>query len=253
MLCQSKEASRHIVAVLSALDILDCFQTKGSLTMKEIVELTGLTRSRVMRLLGTLESRGYIVCNAENKTFYPGCKLPIIAKAFHKNNWIEVFVQPVLKRLVKDLGESATFYVRDRLDRVTLAREDGRRKIRYVTREGERKPLWHGGAASNILLAYGPHDLVEDVRQFSGNDLSVIESSIHVVRKNGHAVSQADNSTGATCIVAPVFNAEGQLTGALAVSGPSSRMTDEQIKICISGVASAAGLLSERLGHNQAY
>lgn len=251
MLSQSKEAGRHVEAVLSALDILDCFQTHSGLTMKEIIEMTGLTRSRVMRLLGTLEYRGYVVGNPDKKTFHPGIKLPVLAKTFEKNNKVEVLIRPVLKQLAMDIGESATYYVRDGLERVALAREDGSHNIRYVIQEGGRHSLQRGGASSKVLLAFGPPEWFEAVKKASVDDLGGFAESLPQVRSLGYAVSQAENTPGAGSIAAPVFNAEGKLAGALTISGPTSRMTEEQIQEWIGVVTKTAGFLSERLGHSQ--
>jgi IclR family transcriptional regulator, KDG regulon repressor len=248
MLSHSKEALRHVDAVLSALDILDCFQEYPGLTMKEIIDRTGLTRSRVMRLLGTLEIRGYVVSNPENRTFHPGVKLPILAKSFEKNNRVEVLIRPVLKQLAMDSGESATLYVRDGLDRVALAREEGTHGIRYVIREGGRQLLHRGGAASKALLAFGPPDWLDAVIASGGENCHIVVSELETIRKQGYALSQAENTPGAHSIAAPVFNADRKLVGALTISGPVIRVTEEQVKIWIGMVVKTAGFLSERLG-----
>lgn len=248
MLNQSKESSRHVDAVLSALDILDCFQGHPGLTMKEILERTGHTRSRVMRLLGTLEARGYVVSNSDSKTFHPGIKLPLLAKSFERNNQVEVLIRPVLKQLAKDSGESATLYVRDGEERVALAREEGVHGIRYVIQEGGRHLLNRGGAASKVLLAFGPVDLLESIVASSGKDISKLVEDLGPVRTQGYATSLAENTPGAYSIAAPVFNAEEKLIGALTLSGPVSRMTEEQIQIWIGEFVKTAGFLSERFG-----
>lgn len=248
MLNQSKEASRHVDAVLSALDILDCFQENPELTIKEIIETTGLTRSRVMRLLGTLAVRGYIVSNPENGTFHPGIKVAILARSFEKNNQIEVLVRPVLKQLAQDSGESSTFYVQDGQDRVVLAREEGKHRIRYVIPEGARFHLSRGGAAGKILLAFGPPELLEKVILASGKDGAIIASGVEAVRRQGCAVSRAENTPDARSIAAPVFKSEGKLAGALTISGPAIRMNEEQIQAWSGVVVETARFLSERLG-----
>ena len=55
-----KESGRYIEAVLKSLDVLDCFKSAPDLSLMDIMERAGLTRSRAMRLTGTLEHRGYL-------------------------------------------------------------------------------------------------------------------------------------------------------------------------------------------------
>ena len=249
MLKQSKEASRHVEAVLSALDILDCFQEEQALTFKEIIDKTGLTRSRAMRLIGTMEARGYIIGNPETKNYHPGIKLSILGKSFDQNNHIEVLIRPVLKKLAKDIGESATFYVREGMDRVALAREEGSHTIRYVIREGRRHKLERGGAASKVLLAFGSPEILDAVLEsFESDDSKVFLHDIEKVRAQGSAVSLAENTPGAHSISAPVFRGNRKLAGALTISGPSIRMEEAQIKKWRPILHETAAFLSERLG-----
>ncbi len=244
---QSKEASRHVDAVLSALDILDCFQGHSSLTLKEIIDITGLTRSRAMRLIGTLESRGYVVANPDTKTYHPGVKLPIIAKSFEKINQVEILIRPVLKQLALDTGESATLYVRDGIERVALAREEGNHAIRYAIQEGQRHLLCRSGAASKVLLSFGPKEWLEEVITNSEFDTQKLVSSIETTRQQGYAISLGENTPGAHSIAAPVFNINKKLVGSLTISGPSNRMDTEQIQQLLSVVVETAGHLSDRL------
>ena len=244
---QSKEASRHVEAVLSALDILDCFQEHPALTLKEIIDQTGLTRSRAMRLIGTLEARDYLVGNPDRRTYHPGIKLAILAKSFEKNNQVEVLIRPMLKQLANDTGESATFYVRDGIGRVALAREEGHHGIRYVIREGQRHLLHRGGASSKVLIAFGPPDWQVKLPLEEAGDAQRMAEMIETVRAQGYAVSKGENTPGAHSIAAPVFNTDRKLVGALAISGPSLRMTDEQIQKWVGLLVDAANYLSRRL------
>ena len=52
------EASRHVASVSAALTILSCFRGDEDLSLAEIHRRTGITKSRVMRLAGTLEQHG---------------------------------------------------------------------------------------------------------------------------------------------------------------------------------------------------
>lgn len=251
MLNQSKEASRHVDAVLSALDILDCFLDYPDRTLKQIIDKTGFTRSRVMRLVGTLEARGYLVLNPERQTYHIGIKLPLLAKSFEKINHVEVLVRPVLKQLAKDTGECATLYVRDGLERVALAREEGTHAIRYTIREGQRYFLHRGGAASKILLAFGPPQWQEEVLSSIKTDTKKFVRSVELARKQGYAISEAENTPGAFSIAAPVFAADKMPRGALAVSGPLTRLDKNKLKELIDPVVEMAKYLSERLGKQQ--
>jgi DNA-binding IclR family transcriptional regulator len=256
---RTKEASRHIDVVMRTLDILDCFQKEAALSLKEIIDRTGVNRSRVMRIVGTLEARGYLVEDAARRTYYPGVKLAILGKSFDRYNHIEIIARPVVSRLARETGESATFFVADRLERVALVREEGTHAIRLSVKEGQRTPI-HAGASGKVLIAFGPEDLLQ---RLSGQqrldritartitDPEELAKAVAIIRKQGYAVSKGENLPDAHAIAAPVFDFDRKLVGALGIAGPSSRFNDAQIKTRLKIILEAAQELCEKFGQPQ--
>ena len=56
----TKQSERHVEAVLAALHVMDCFLKFPALGIKQIMDETGYTRNRVMRITGTLVHKGYL-------------------------------------------------------------------------------------------------------------------------------------------------------------------------------------------------
>ncbi len=132
MLRQTKEMSRHVEAVLKTLDILDCFVHSPDATLKEIIDKTGLNRSRVMRLIGTLESRGYLTYDPHNRTYRLGSRVMTLGKAYELNNDLITLARPVLKHLADQTGEMASLYILDKFERVAIGRERGHHPIEVI-------------------------------------------------------------------------------------------------------------------------
>jgi DNA-binding IclR family transcriptional regulator len=244
---RSKESARHIDVVLRALDVLDCFQDDSVVSLKEIIDRTGVTRSRAMRLLGTLVSRGYLIEDPDQRNYYLGIKLAILGTSFENFNNIEVFTRPVLKQLAVKTGESATLYVVDGFERVALIREEGTHAIRYSVREGQRMPMY-AGAAAKILLAYGPSELVQKVVSSQNADSNKLIKEIDAARKRGYAISKGENVPDAHAIAAPVFDYKNRLIGAIGIAGPAHRMDDKQIKNRLEVIREAADYLCKQFG-----
>lgn len=220
------------------------------------MDSTGLTRSRSMRLLGTLESRGYVLFDEEKKLYFPGIKLGILGNVFERSNPVELITRPVLKSLAIQTGESATFYVIDGNDRLAFAREEGSHAIRYSVHEGQRMPLY-AGASGKVLLAYGPPELMESILQTcslkaitpkSITDVNKFRQEIKEVRERGYAVSKGENVPDAYAISAPVLGHEGKLIGALGIAAPFSRLNDGNVRDRIGVVLSSASQLSRSFG-----
>lgn len=206
---RTKEAERHIDAVLRALDVLDCFLYQPRLSIKEIIDKTGLTRSRVMRLIGTLEHRGYLIQDSASRSYLLSNRAAGLGKSFERANNTEVLVRPVLRYLVEQTGESATFYVVDGVERVALVREEGTHAIRLSIFEGHRTPI-HAGASGKVLLAFGDPDrlrtviannLLRPITSQTITNAEKLKAEIREIRDRGYAISKGENIPDSHAIV----------------------------------------------------
>lgn len=259
MKLNTKESGRLIDAVLKALDVLDCFGDDPTLTLKQIIDRTGLGRSRAMRLTGTLISRGYLFFDPVTGHFSLGSRLMALGDAFNRNNNIIRIARPIMKYLVDKTGESSTFSIIEADERVILVREEGTHAIRYSIQEGQRMPL-HAGAASKALLAFGPQDVLErlitadllqPITSSTVTDPEQLKNNLARIRKQGFAVSLGENTPGARAIAAPVFNYDNHLAGVVSVSGPANRIEGSIIDRMINQVLEASHMLSKALGRKE--
>jgi len=252
----TRQTDRHVEAVLAALEVLECFFAKPGLTTMEIMQDTGFTRNRVMRLTGTLMHRGFLLADAEAGAFSTGTKIYALGKLFERNRVILSLVRPVLRDIVLKTGESAFFYVREGYERVVLASEQGTHAIRHAISEGQRMDL-HAGAAGKVILAYSPAELVETVLAKTGlpkrtaatiTDRNRLLKELENVRGRGYAISFGERAADAIAIAAPVLGHGNELLGALAVAGPISRFTPETCTSHAKLLRAAAMQLSGQMG-----
>lgn len=212
-----------VQAVGRALAILDCFQEgDDGLTLSEIARRTGLYKSTALRLVETLCAWRYLQKGPDGlyrigpAPFYLG---RLYRLSFHLGD----IVQPLLKRLVAETGETASVYVRDGDERICLYRLESPRSVRHSVVEGKRLPL-RAGAAGKALLA------------FSGEEGEVFDA----IRARGFAVSVGERDPFVAAIAAPLRRGEVELVGVLALSGPRERFRpheDPRVQELIKAVA----------------
>ena len=188
-----KQKSRHVEAVLAALDLLDCFQAKPHLAIKELIAMTGHTRNRIMRLVGTLEHRGYLVFNPDRGIYGLGPRLMLLGRVFENSQGLVNLARPILRSMVMETGESVSLYARDRLERVVLAREEGTQNLRFQVTEGQRMEL-HAGAGGKILLAWAPESIRHQV--LAGRDLPRRDREHHYQAPTSRQRAGSDKSPG---------------------------------------------------------
>lgn len=226
---EKPKSSAGVAAVDRALSILEGFRhTSGTLTLKEIADATGLYKSTILRLLGSLDSFGY-VRRLENGSYQLGPKLAELAAVYSESFNLDGYVVPVLDTLVETLNESATFYIAEGEARVCLFRREAPQVLRDHVRVGDALPI-DKGASGKALTA------------FAGG-----------LPANGAEAEWAFTSVGErhpdmAAAAAPVFGLNGALVGALNVSGPRSRLGSKALRQSAKIVRREAVSLSARLG-----
>ena len=253
---RTKESGRHVGAVLKALDLLESFQAQPTLSLKELIDLSGLNRSRVMRLAGTLEARGYLGLEPDTGHYRLGSRLLTLGKLFEQSNTLMSLARPALLRLVQITGESASLYAIDGFERVALAREHGTHEVRFTVTEGGRSELY-AGAAGKVLLAHAPPDVAARVlragvmrRLTPGTvvDPARLAAQLKIIRRQGWAFSKGDRVADAWGLAAPIFGHDGAARAAIGVAGPINRLTAPMRTQTVAAVTEVARDLSRDLG-----
>ncbi len=135
---------------------------------------------------------------------------------------------PVLERLAAESMETASFYIRRGNQRLCLFRADSPYPLRMNVRPGDMRPM-DQSAIAQVLAIFG-----DRATQRIPVELPLYTSGI----TDPHVASLA----------MPVFGAGGRLVGALALSGPSSRLTAEQAGHLAPRLREEAERLSAELG-----
>ncbi|MDR5809232.1 IclR family transcriptional regulator [Caballeronia sp. LZ019] len=198
------------VAVLDrAFAILAAFgPSDHCLTLTELSRRTDLYKSTVLRLLGALEHGGFI--RKLNDGQYGIGHQPLrLATLYQRSFQIGPVVEPLLQQLSRDIGETASFYVRQGDHRLVLYRVEPSRSVRVSIRIGEEFAI-DKGASGKVLLAFTEP---QDPRWGD-------------VRTQLWAVSHGERDPETASASVPVFHATGELVGALTLSGPRGRFQD---------------------------
>ena len=253
---KSKESRRHIQAVLAALDVLDCFAGEPFLGLAELNHRTGLQRSRIMRILGTLESRGYLLEDPGSGGYTPGPRLMVLGKVFERHQDLPAQARPILRKLADDTGESSSLFVQDGRERMVLVREEGTQVLRMAITEGQRMPL-HAGASSKVLLAFGAREdrarlarekQLPPLTPDTITDPRRLGAELNRIRRQGYALSRGERVAGTASIAAPVFDDRNRFLGALGIGGPEHHYRQAEAVELRTRVIAAAQELSHRLG-----
>ncbi|WP_158746371.1 IclR family transcriptional regulator [Acidisphaera sp. L21] len=231
--CDPKPRASGVDAVNRALSLLTCFnEGETSVSLTRLSELTGLYKSTVLRLAASLEQAGYLVRQSD-KTYGLGAELMRLGSLYARSFRLEGHVRPVLKTLLRQTGESSSFFAKAGHQRVCLFREDSLHGIRDHIHEGDLLSL-QKGAAGHVLQRF---------EQILG-DPGGLRMALSALPER--SFGERDAETAAMAV--PVFAAGPRLAGALSLSGPITRFGEDNSTKMAAPLLQAARALSDRLG-----
>ncbi|AHD04610.1 IclR family transcriptional regulator [Paenibacillus larvae] len=228
-----EEHKLTVRSVERALDILLCFRDSSELTLTEISNQAGLHKSTVHRLLASLEGKGFLLRDSSGDKYRLGFSVWELSANLSQGDDISMLLLPEMEWLRDQVGETISIYVRDGKERVRIQAVQSKHAIRRVAPVGARMPLYVG-ASSKVLVAFGDEalqvELAHDARSSVGLDPTAFLKQLAETREQGFATSMEEREPGAAALSAPILNRSGKLVAALAISGPISRLTPEQMQ-----------------------
>lgn len=253
-----KEKSEYIIqAVSHALDLLEQFHGDvDELGVTELSKRLKLHKNNVFRLLATLESRGYIEQNRATENYRLGLKSLELGQTFIKQMGLLRQAKPILEKLVAECNETSYVAIFKEGYIVYLDVVETDLTVRVVSRVGSRLPA-HCTAAGKIHLAFMSEEEIEavlpaELKEYTPTtitDRAALKKELQEVTEKGYAIDNEELDPGVRCVAAPIRDYTRRIVGAVSISGPSMRLTDDRIqKELVPLVLNAGEELSTRLG-----
>jgi DNA-binding IclR family transcriptional regulator len=243
-------------AVERALNILEAAsQRREGLTNSEISRRLGIPKSSASYILRTLERRGELRRDIETGRYRLGLKLLSLGGETQAGLDIAEVALPFMRGLVERLGMTCHLAVVDQNEAVYIEKVEAPGFFKVNTWVGRRMFL-HSTSVGKALLAWMPkaeRDALLHNCDFKRRTPRTITSHARLVaelervHQQGYAVDDEENSLGARCIAAPVFDALGNVVAALGVSGTLTQMDSAKMTRVEDALKDTARRVSRQL------
>lgn len=138
MTAESEQAGMRTVQ--RAIDILGLFdESRPAMSIREIVTASGLPKTTVLRLLGTLRMNGLLWVD-EHGRYIAGPALLRWSRLAEQAWRLPPAAGVILRDLAAEHKETVHLYVRRDIHRVCIAQEEGPQTLRQVVRVGDELP-----------------------------------------------------------------------------------------------------------------
>jgi IclR family acetate operon transcriptional repressor len=234
-----------------ALRVLQEFGTPDqALTVSGVADRLGIHRSTVSRLVGTLESRGFLERSGPGELLRLGPEVARLGRVALAGRELASMARPVMDRLAGETGETVTLAVPAGEEVLTLAQSDGRHFVASGNWAGVRTAP-HCCSDGKVLLAFGALGLPPGrLRRFARDtivDRRELARDLERVRSRRFAVCVSELEEGLVGLAVPVRD-DGTCIAALCISGPAYRLDRDAIETFAPACLAAAEELEQRLG-----
>jgi IclR family transcriptional regulator, KDG regulon repressor len=250
----------QVQSLVRAVSLLEVFaRDKGDLSLKEIAEATGLSKSTCYRLLATLEEVHFVERDKSHTHYRLGMKLFELGLIVQRRMDLRRLALPYLVDLAETTGETSFLMIRDKDEALCIERVESTYPVRALALNvGGRLPLLVGGG-QRALLAELPDDEVlrivreKDMPHFtlhSPTDPQALLAELRRTRDQGYGRSWEDITPGVAAIGALVKDYTGNGIAAVSIAGIVQRFGPDRWDTLVELVKNSARQISLQMGYN---
>jgi DNA-binding IclR family transcriptional regulator len=234
-----------------AIEVLNAFDGKQPLALKEVSKKTQLSESTAFRVLLTLERYGYLTQQLDG-TYQLAPKLQIGWQTEHAYA-LRDKARPELERLANRFNETVSFacLFDERIQ--VLDCVETFHEIRITNRVGRVLPP-HCSAMGKAITAFQERSLIDRILEAYGLfprtphtivDRNQLFQEFEQIRQTGFAYDREESVLGGLCIGAVICPAGRTPVAALSVSTPLARMSGTREHDTRDAVLAAARAIAE--------
>jgi IclR family transcriptional regulator, acetate operon repressor len=227
-----------IQSVLNALRILEAVGSAQPVGVSQLARQVDLPKSSVQRALRTLDEASWIrpVEGDQTRWELTPKMLTISLKAFGEYS-LRDYAEGAMAELRRRTGETIHLIALEGDSAIIIHRLDSSQAVRTFVEVGTRAPL-HATSSGLAILAYLPAERVKKILskklpKFTGaslTDARKIQSRLPAIRERGFAVQVGEWRPEVASISAPIFSVTGNPIGAMTISIPASRFSEDKVE-----------------------
>lgn len=243
-----------------AMEVFDHLSQSQGKTLTAIAGDLDQSPATVYRILMTLEGRGLVEFDAQEQLWHIGPRAFIIGARFLRRTSLVERARPIMRRLMEATGETANLGIDRDGDVLFLSQVETNASIRAFFPPGTLSPMHASGIGKALLAHMDPARLdrwlaARQLQPFTDRtitDRAALRESLQTIRDRGFSFDDEERNDGMRCIAAPVFDVNREAVAGLSVSGPSSRISPNQLETLALPVIEAARDLTRAIGGSEA-
>ncbi len=250
-----KTEQNTIKSLDRALGVLSELAQIETATLSELASALDESPATLYRVLTTFALHGIVEMDEANQTWHIGPEAYQIGSTFLRRTSLIDVSRPIMRRLMEETGETANLGIEKGGAVLFVSQVETNAPIRAFFAPGTLSAM-HASGIGKALLAHLDEKRLKrfaalGLEVFTTHTLATPESlaaDMITTRARGYALDDQEKNLGMRCIAAPIHNAHGEVIAGVSVSGPTTRVSTDQIETLATSVMRAAQDISFALG-----
>lgn len=232
---QDESTTRRLQSVERAFEVVEHLRETGGATLSQTADALDMAVSTTHIHLSTLVETGYAV---KDEDVYR-CSLEFLGTGGQRRAQMALYraAKDELDELREDTGEHTNVTVEERGYSVQLYKSESPGSIDDNAAIGNHFYL-HLTATGKAILASFSDDHVDGIIDRLGmpaltentiTDRDVLHDELDTIRDRGYSINRGEHFSGVCAIGTAIESEPDGAIGAISISGPRSRITDERI------------------------
>jgi DNA-binding IclR family transcriptional regulator len=247
-----------VKTIQKTFKVLEILSEKQPAKPSELLQESGLPRSNLYRILGTLMDLGYVEKVSDSR-YCLSFKMFKIGNTVRGMDQLSLVARPYMAALAEMSEETINLAVLYDQRVLYTDKIESKHYLRLDQPIGKSDPL-HCTALGKILLS-GLDDVELEVFLKSKTlvpytrntitDPEVLRGVIRNIKRQGYAIDVEELSYGIHCISSRVCDHTNKVIAAISISGPSVRLTKEKMEALRIPLMMNAAEISRKMGSTE--
>lgn len=232
----STTAKNPIKSARTTFRVIEGLMDLGGAGVTELADHLDMPKSNVHNYLRTLEEEMYIV--RHDGTYRVGIRFLELGASARERHGLYGEAKPEVDDLAAETGELANLMVEESGMGIYVYQASGENAVKVDAHIGTRVHLHSTALGQAILSQFSPEAVTEVVRRHglpaaTGNtvtDRGALAERLETVRERGFALDDEERLNGLRCVAVPITGDDGEVLGAISVSGPTTRMHGDRFR-----------------------
>ncbi len=202
-----------------------------------LVELLGLPKPTVHRLLQTAEAEGFLQRDLDGRSYGPGPRLRALSVNTMSSERLRTARMTIMRRVADEIGETCNLSTPDREGMTYLDRVETKWPLRIQLPIGSQVPF-HCTASGKMYLSTlrtNVRDTViaarplEERTEKTLTHPAELKAELEVTASRGYALDHEEFMPGMIAIAVPVNDLQGRLMATLSIHAPLMRCSSQDL------------------------